>query len=401
MAAGGPDDESMNASARKVVGPPAPVVVVVALASLAAIRVLQPIYGDQALALQIGRRILSGEHLYRDVWDIRYPASFVWFALVYRVAGTSAIGLRIAEFCWLAGLAALIAHDVTRRSGRRVGVVAGLATVGPLYWMSRSSDVAQPDTLALVVVYLLFRATLGPTSVSLEPVRAVSIGIGTIVLAMFKITLGPLPALFVLIHLWTRRPCRNEMLRGLAWMVGGCLIGVGAVTAAVAADGDAGWVAHTWFVQGPSMRSIDPPPITKLAHSVGRLVVFASPVVIAAVIGLANLVRRPRADRDGWSLGAATWLVAASLLLLPQLWWPYQWLSLAVPLGLVATPTLAHVLSSSGRVATAVVVVLGLAVVSDIHYPSGGRARSASGRDRRRSATGVPRWHRAPASVRG
>lgn len=358
----------MRYSVRRLVGLPAPVVVIIVLAALVAPRVLQPLYGDQALSLEIGRRLLSGEHLYRDVWDIRYPGSMVWFAVVGSVIGTSAIGLRIAEFCWLAGLAALISHDVTRQAGRRAGIVAGLATVGPLFWMARSTDVAQPDTLALVVLYLLFRVTLRPTSAPLTPVRAVAIGLGAIVLAMFKITLAPLPALFVLVHLWTRRPPWGDTLRGLAWMIGGCLIGVGAVVAALAANGDVGWVAHTWFVQGPSMRSIEPPPIERLARSIGRVVVFASPVVIGAAIGLVNLIRRHRADRDAWTLGAATWLVAASLLLLPQQWWSYQWMSLAVPLGLLATPTLARILSSPRRVVTACVVVLVLSLFSDPRY---------------------------------
>src|SRR5690348_10834175 len=82
------------------------------VAVLAAYRLLAPIAGDQALAMLYGRRLRDGAVIYRDVWDIRQPLTFYWYATIGSIAGSTVAWLRIGELLWQGTLAWLIAYDV-------------------------------------------------------------------------------------------------------------------------------------------------------------------------------------------------------------------------------------------------------------------------------------------------
>jgi hypothetical protein len=113
------------------------------------------------------------------------------------------------------------------------------------------------------------------------------------------------------------------------------------------------------------MRRLSPPPFSRLVGSVGRVGVLGSPVVVAAGIGLLGLRRAPP---DAWTVGAAVWLVAATIAMLAQQWWSYQTLALLVPLGLLAGEPLSRVLRGSRQCLIAAVLVVALAIASNPGY---------------------------------
>jgi hypothetical protein len=347
------------------------------VAALAAYHLLEPAAGDQALGMLYGRRLRDGAAIYGEVWDIRQPLTFYWYATVGSILGSSVVWLRIGEFLWQGALAWLIAHDVERMTGdRRRGVVTALAAVAPLFWLMRPNDVAQPDTLAALPIYLAFRYVVAPGRRPLDRRAALILGLGTVGIALLKLPYAPLPFLFLATWVVVHRPPWREVARGVGWYALGLAVAAGLVVAFFAQQGEWGWVAHTWFAQGPAMRRLSPPPLSRLLSTGGRVAVLAAPVVIAAAIGLARLRRAPR---DAWNTAAAAWLLGAALALLAQQWWSYQALALLVPLGLLAGEPLSRVLRGGRRWLAAAAIVCGLAVASD---PSYARALLRHGTDR-------------------
>jgi hypothetical protein len=343
---------------------PAPIVAVVVITLIATYRAFQPIWGDQALAMHIGGRLGDGEVMYLDVWDIRQPLSFYWYALVGWTLGGSALALRAGELIWNAVLAWLIAHDVARQRGNLEAAVTSIAAVGPLFWMMRSNDVAQPDTLAALPVYLVFRAALLPGRDPLRPPWPIVFGVSTVALALVKVTLAPLPFLFMAVYVVAHRPRAREVATAVSVMVGVVVAGAALVVAYFVGQGDWAWVSHTWFEQGPAMRSLARPRPRRLLESWMRLAIFAAPVIAGAAVGL----RRLRGRDDPIAMGAACWVVTSALLLLPQQWWVYHWLSLTVPLGLLAGRPLTALVRRRAGLAAAVIYVVGAMIVSDRDY---------------------------------
>ena len=354
------------------------------VAALAAYHLLEPVAGDQALGMEYGRRLRDGAVIYHDVWDIRQPLTFYWYATVGSIVHSTVFWLRIGELLWQGALAWLIARDVERMTGdRRRGVITALAAVAPLFWLMRPNDVAQPDTLVALPLYLAFRFVVAPGRRPLEPRAALLLGLGTVGIALFKLPYAPLPFLFLATWVVVHRPGWRQVARAAGWYALGLTAAAGAVVAFFAQQGVWGWVAHTWFSQGPAMRRLSPPPLSRLVTTVGRLAVLAAPVVAGAAVGLARLRRGPR---DAWSAAAAVWLLGAGLALLAQQWWSYQALALVVPLGLVAGEPLSRVLCNARRWLVAGAIVCALAIAADLPYARAlvhhGADRAAIARER-------------------
>ena len=373
-----------------------PWIAVGVVAALALYHLLEPAAGDQALGMLYGRRLRDGAVMYGDVWDIRQPLTFYWYATVGSIFGSSVIWLRIGELLWQGALTWLIARDVERMTGdRRRGVVTALAAVAPLFWLMRPNDVAQPDTLVALPIYLAFRAVVAPGRRPLEARNVVLLGLGTVVIALFKLPYAVLPVLFLATWVVLHRPARRAVVRGLAWYALGAIIAAALVVAFFVQQGIWEWVAHTWFVQGPAMRRLSPPPLSRLVTTAGRVLVFAAPVGAGAAVGLVALRRAPR---DPWMVAAAVWLGGAALALLAQQWWSYQALALLVPLGLLAGEPLSRLLRGPREWLIAAGLVCALAVVGN---PSYARALLHHGTDRTAIARelGNPVQERADAAA--
>ena len=283
-----------------------PWIAVAIVAALAAYHLLEPAAGDQALGMEYGRRLRGGAVVYHDVWDIRQPLTFYWYATVGSIVDSTVVWLRIGELLWQGALAWLIAHDVERMTGdRRRGVITALAAVAPLFWLMRPNDVAQADTLVALPLYLAFRFVVAPGRRPLEWRAAVILGLGTVGIGLIKLPYALLPFLFLATWVALRRPPWREVARGAGWYALGVAVAAGLVVAYFAEQGVWGWVAHTWFEQGPAMRRLSPPPFSRLVSTIGRVAVLAAPVWPARpsaspVSAVDRATRGRQLPRRGW-----------------------------------------------------------------------------------------------------
>jgi hypothetical protein len=91
-----------------------------------------PIERDTGQYLYVGNTILHGGAPYADAANNKGPVTFLLFALIRLVTGTSVVALRLTLLAFTAAAALALAAYVTRFAGRRPGILAGclLAVLG-------------------------------------------------------------------------------------------------------------------------------------------------------------------------------------------------------------------------------------------------------------------------------
>lgn len=134
-------------------------VAVVFLLGLA--RLTETFNGDQALFVVYAKGIISGQQLYTDLWDVKQPGIFYFYAIAGQIFGFSEIGVHFFELLyWIIFSAALIwiANDQFKNESLRY--LLPLATAGYYYLTAGSLQMTQVETL--VGFPLLFSFALIP-----------------------------------------------------------------------------------------------------------------------------------------------------------------------------------------------------------------------------------------------
>ncbi|MBX3246272.1 MAG: hypothetical protein KF901_03740 [Myxococcales bacterium] len=301
-------------------------------------------YGrDQALFHYVGRELLGGSVLYRDVFDIKPPGVYVVYAINHALFGATTWGIRLFDLCAvvLAGsLAGLAALPRRQRSSGAVGMGALVASA--LYFCVLDPwHAAQAEGFGMCALM----AGLAVALRSQESPRRLGGWLGLLVGAafLFKPTLA-LPGLVVgaagIARVAYEHPSRRARQAGLATLTFGA---AGALTTtspflllALAGAGDA-LVELTEFLSTYRGAS-------QVAAAEGLSQFFldriAPVTALLCVLGF-TFVRRGGTAR---SLAAALFLGAAILsVAAQQKYWLYHWGAALIPLAFAASMALARV----------------------------------------------------------
>jgi len=303
---------------------------------------------DQALFSYGGSLLRQGATLYLDLWDIKQPGPYWFYAMAEGVFGPGWQGVWIAYALWL-GLAALVGAAILLRCKERSAawVLVPLFTVAIAVLRADRHFPAQVE--ALVPLPLLGIVWLGLAengSTTNGWIRWLAAGVLAGVVAVFKLALLPLAAALFAVGLgW--RAMRGE----LRWRTGAfaCLCFAASLLAVAAV------VALHFFVRGawaefvwttfryPALllEQFERPPLRRLLESVRWLAVSSGLLVPAALRALWLGSRSWRSDRDvlGQAVAAfAVWFLVAAVLIVLQKgsWWRYHMLLLLWPLGMLA-----------------------------------------------------------------
>jgi len=117
--------------------------------------VTYPIGRDQATYCVIGRGLLQGKELYRDLWDIKPPAIFYTYAVIVKAFGPVMWSVGLLDILWLL----VISYCVFRFAERYLGVGAAfLAAIINAAWHCRADyiDAAQPETFLVLFVFAAY-----------------------------------------------------------------------------------------------------------------------------------------------------------------------------------------------------------------------------------------------------
>jgi len=352
-------------------------------------RLPAPFTGDQALNMLMGRVVAHGGAPYVDLWDLKYPGVFLFFAAGGTLFGFTEIGIHLFELLWMLALA--VAVRLTAGMFLRHRVAAAMApalTVGFYYAVAMNVHLTQTE--GIVGLPLLLSLVFAAGAIRRGSSRPVALsfasGLSAGFVALFKAPYVVLPMIFWALALVESRRAQGvgirQAMRKLAPpAVGGLLIPV-AVTAAYLAQTGALREAWWTFVVFPRQAAAETPLDFQLLRD--GTVWFARTFSVPLALAVVGAVDRLRRGWDFLSLALVAWIVIGALLIWAQVigWWSYHYLLLLVPIGLLAAHGAETVVAAARArgpvhrraVASAMLVVLTLLLVPPLRLA----ARSVS-----------------------
>ncbi len=312
-------------------------IVLVALA-----RLPEPFFGDQALNMLMGQVIADGGSPYADLWDLKHPGVFFFFAAGGSLFGFNEIGTHLFELLWMLVLAVV----VRRVAGQsvRFPLAASLTpvfTVGTYYGCTTSYHLTQTEALiGLPLLLSLVAAVAAVRPACRRPfVCLFASGLCAGVVFAFKAPYVIVPALFwLLAGIEWRRVSKASMpvARKMALpLLAGVLLPVLMLVIYLAVK--TGLTLVWWtFVVHPREAAIQDG--VHLQRFVDGLLWFLRTFRVLLALAIVGAWDRLRRGWDLLTIGLVTWLVAGLLVIWMQVisWWPYHYLSVLVPTGLLA-----------------------------------------------------------------
>jgi 4-amino-4-deoxy-L-arabinose transferase-like glycosyltransferase len=334
-------------------------------------RLPEPFTGDQALNMLMGRVITDGGAPYVDLWDLKHPGIFLFFAASGTLFGFTEIGIHLFELLWMFALA--VAVRLTAGQYLRNEVAAALAsalTVGFYYAVATGVHLTQTE----VIVGLPLLCCLALAAAAVQRPRGSAAmwfasGVSAGVVALFKAPYILLPMIFWLLSLVELRRAQDvawrQAIRRSAPAVPGLLLPLVATIVYLLLK-DALGVAWWTFIVFPRQAAAETPIDLQLLRDGTAWFVrtFTVPLALAA-IGASDRLRR---GWDLWTVALVAWVVGGVVLIWAQVigWWSYHYLLLLVPIGLLAAAgieTLWRVARSAGLTSRRVAAVAAMLIL--------------------------------------
>lgn len=336
-----PPRQSRDRDVRRFTGLDIGVFVGIVVLGLA--RVPAPFTGDQALNMLIGKVIAHGGAPYVDLWDLKHPGIFFFFAAGGSLFGFTEIGIHLFELLWMLALALAVRWIAAECLETRAAVsLAPGFTVG-FYYATASGLLL---TQAEVIVGLPLVLCLATVAAAVRPGRRhrfrwfFASGLCGGVVVLFKAPYVLIPAIFWILALIDARRERGRseltswralwsLLAGAALPVAGTVI----YLASRHALGAAWWTFTVYTREAVGQTSIE---VRHLLESASWFVRTFLALLILAGVGSWNVLR---AHRGLVTKALIAWIPAGLLLIWGQVteWYTYHYLLILVPLGVLAT----------------------------------------------------------------
>ncbi len=313
--------------------------------------------GDQALFLIYAKAIDGGAVLYRDVWDIKQPAIFVFYLLGGKLFGFTETGIHLFEIIYWLGFGVLLVAGLKKYFANPLfAVLTPLFTIGIYYTVSGSLHLTQAEALVGFPLFLSLWCCLKFLENPDRKFFLVLSGFfGGIVLTFKLLFLPILLAFWFCLSAFFRFPFEKNAKRILisgGAIFSGLLIPLALVIIYFALNGALGDLYYTTFVY-PSNAVVE---ITKMedrtGHLTGGLVWFFKSyfpaIVLTAIFLLFNIksffsrqqnkVKLAARSENFLFAGLFIWLFAGLAVILIQRlsWWEYHYSLLMIPAGILA-----------------------------------------------------------------
>ncbi len=299
-----------------------------------------PFWGDQALFTIYGRELTRGAVLYRDVFDVKQPGIFVFYALGGSLFGFTEVGIHLFELVyWVAfsvfALTALPPYFATRWAPALVPIF----TMVVYYFSAGLLDLTQVEIIVafptILAWWLLDRARAG-TRTGVGRYAAAGLAAATVVLLKHLYVLIVL-AFLVYAVVRDRRTGApgGDVVRRLGAFTTALVVPLLAVAVYFAVYGQLGRIWWAYFELAPSAQLTGPRPFNYLVFGGRRFLIAHAPVLTLAAIACVNVVRdraRPRLDLV---VGMVLWVLVGGAAFLIQGWPEYKWSLFTVPVGVL------------------------------------------------------------------
>lgn len=298
--------------------------------------------GDQALNMLMGRVIAHGGAPYVDLWDLKYPGIFFFFAGAGALFGFNEVGIHAFELLWMLTLALVVrATAGAYVRNRRLASLAPVLTVGFYYASYSNYLLTQTEELVgLPLLLSLLFVVRGVRGGKRSSRWLFASGLCAGVVVIFKAPYALLPAVFgMLAVVELRREGVNTsaaVKRILPPLVAGMSIPVSATIVYLGLKHALG-IAWWTFAVHPREAATETVLNTQrlFDNFLWFLQTFSVPIALA-IVGAWERLRR------GWDMQTAAlvaWMVLGLVLIWIQVisWWEYHYMLLLVPMGLLAT----------------------------------------------------------------
>jgi Dolichyl-phosphate-mannose-protein mannosyltransferase len=111
-----------------------------------------PIGRDQATYCVIGRGLLDGARLYRDLWDNKPPGIFYLYEAIVNAFGSAMWSVGLLDILWLLAISACIFRFTERTVGKAAAVLAVLANAA-MHIFAGYWDAGQPETFLMLFIF--------------------------------------------------------------------------------------------------------------------------------------------------------------------------------------------------------------------------------------------------------
>jgi hypothetical protein len=340
-----PVDAPTSADAGRVRGKPRGrtlrLAIVAAIALAALVHVPFPFWGDQALFTYVAHAMRHGDRLYVDVWDYKQPGIFLWYLGAGTVFGFHEAGMHTAELIWSVAFAVCMQRMMRDRVEHRwVADVAPLFTIGAFYAAARAWDLTQIEYLvAFPLMLSLWAAADAGDAAPTRTRRLLLSGLMASIVVYFKLVYALVPVCFWIYLLIERRRRERarDTTRDALVLLGGIAAPLLPLLAYFLREHLLGTMWWTYITYPPRIvRSIDPPPLSRLREGVWFFVRNFAGLGVLAVAARSRPRARELRPRDPLVVGLVIWFVVGWGTVLVQNQWGYQFMLPLVPLGLLA-----------------------------------------------------------------
>jgi hypothetical protein len=300
-----------------------------------------PFWGDQALFTIYGRELARGAVLYRDVFDVKQPGIFVFYALGGSLFGFTEVGIHLFELVyWLAfsvfALKALPPYFATRWGAALVP----LLTVVVYYLHAGLLDLTQIEILVafpiLVAWWLVDRARPG-TRAGVRRFAAAGLVAAAVVLLKYVYVLVVVGfVVYALVRARRDGVTGRDLRRCIVAFAIALAVPLVVTAAYFAAFGQLGRIWWAYFELSPTSQLGGPRPISYLVTGARRFLIGHGPALILAVLGSIETLRERARPRLDIVIGAVIWLTAGGIAFLIQGWPEYKWSLFTAPVGILA-----------------------------------------------------------------
>ena len=310
-----------------------------------------PFWGDQALFTLYARQLTEGAVLYRDVFDVKQPGVFLFYAVGGWLLGFTEVGIHLFELVYWLGfsifaLSVLQPYFTTRWSAPLVAVF----TVVVYYCYAQVMDLTQLEILVafpLLLAWWLIDQADPKTARGLRQYAGAGLLAAAVVLLKHLYILIVLAFLVYSLHRSRRGGTSfGDISRGVGVFFTALLIPLLVVVGYFAVYGQLGRVWWAYFDLAPHAQLIGTKSFIDLKLGARRFMIGHAPILILAVIGCVHGLRR-RVQLD-LIAGMLAWIVLGAVAFLIQGWWEYKWLLFTVPLGILAVTGIEWIVARGG-----------------------------------------------------
>jgi hypothetical protein len=317
------------------------VLALVALLGLANLPI--PFTWDQSIFVLGAKAMSHGAVLYRDFWDTKQPGVFLFYLAGGRLFGFTEVGVHLFELVWQLAFAVAILVTLRRHFEHRAfASLAALFAVGLYYAVANDAKLTQVEALVgFPILLALWAALPDDEHTPPHPGRYLFSGLMGAVVLVFKLMFAPIVGAFwviALVDALARRRATfgQAAVRMVLPVAVGVVVPLALVWGYFTAHGTWEFVWWTWtkfplqvVTQAKGFR------LDALVEGLSWFVFRFGPLVAVGLVGAVASFDMPRRAR---TTALVAWLALGAGIILSQRvsWWPYQYLLLVAPTGILA-----------------------------------------------------------------